>query len=370
MVLNVKLGELVHAFSGGTPSRSKPEYFNGNVPWVKSGDLNNPCISEVDEFISEDAIRGSSAKWVESGSVLIAMYGATAGKVSRLRIRATTNQAVLSLNSKDNDTLSNDFLFWLMNSVSRKLVSLSQGAAQPNLSKGMICDHLVSIPNLIEQQKIAATLSTWDRAIELHDKLIALKEKQKQGLMQVLLTGKKRLLDDNGVPFSGIWETVKLGEISKITTGSSNRQDSTLTGEYAFFDRSVDVRTSDRYLFDADAVIVPGEGQDFVPKYFSGKFDLHQRTYAIMDFSESYAKFIFYKVYQMKNYFLSNAVGSTVKSLRLPMFLNMKMTVPPLKEQVAIADVLSVADKEIDSLKHKRSMLHKQKQGLMQQLLG
>ena len=78
--------------------------------------------------------------------------------------------------------------------------------------------------------------------------------------MQQLLTGKKRLLDENGVIFQEKWSEVLLGHIAKITTGSSNRQDSTLSGKYAFFDRSEDIRTSDMYLFDCEAVIVPGEG--------------------------------------------------------------------------------------------------------------
>ena len=109
--------------------------------------------------------------------------------------------------------------------------------------------------------------------------------------MQQLLTGKKRLPG-----FSGEWKETLLGKIARITTGSSNRQDSHLDGKYTFFDRSEDIRTSDQYLFDCEAVIVPGEGQDFIPKYFVGKFDLHQRTYAIMDFEDCNGKFLYYAI--------------------------------------------------------------------------
>ncbi len=132
--------------------------------------------------------------------------------------------------------------------------------------------------------------------------------------MQKLLTGKVRFKG-----FSEEWEEVRLGEIAKITTGISNREDSSEKGGlYTFFDRSEDIRTSDKYLFDGEAIIVAGEGQKFIPKYFIGKFDLHQRTYAIMNFNYLVveAKYLFYHIYQNKNYFLSQAVGSTVKSLR------------------------------------------------------
>jgi type I restriction enzyme S subunit len=162
---------------------------------------------------------------------------------------------------------------------------------------------------------------------------------------------------------------VKLGDISYITTGSSNREDSSLNGEFTFFDRSEDIRTSSRYLFDNEAVIVPGEGQDFVPKHFKGKFDLHQRTYAIMEFKEAIGKFLYYYIGYYRHYFLSQAVGSTVKSLRLPMFQKMPIKLPSINEQQKIVSVLSVADKEIETHQKQLSALKQQKKGLMQQLL-
>ncbi|MFK5948719.1 MAG: restriction endonuclease subunit S [Methylococcales bacterium] len=226
---------------------------------------------------------------------------------------------------------------------------------------------------LSEQRKIAKILSTWDKAINTTERLIDNSKQQKKALMQQLLTGahtqRKRLLDDSGKPFESEWEEVKLGEISYITTGSSNREDSTLVGEYAFFDRSEDIRTSSRYLFDSEAVIVPGEGQDFVPKHFNGKFDLHQRAYAIMEFKSSIGKFLFYYIGYYRHYFLSQAVGSTVKSLRLPMFQKMPIKLPSELEQQKIASVLTNADKEIELLEQQLADLKQEKKALMQQLL-
>ncbi|HDS4874342.1 TPA: restriction endonuclease subunit S [Citrobacter koseri] len=182
--------------------------------------------------------------------------------------------------------------------------------------------------------------------------------------MQQLLTGQRRFQN-----CSKKWEMVFLGDIAKITTGSSNRQDSTLEGEYTFFDRSEDIRSSDRYLFDGEAIIVPGEGQDFIPKYFVGKFDLHQRTYAIMDFPTCDGKYLFYAIHYFRAHFLSQAVGSTVKSLRLPMFQKMKLHLPTLAEQKKIASILSCADQEIELLQQKLHHLKQEKKALVQQLL-
>ncbi|MET2851008.1 restriction endonuclease subunit S [Vibrio owensii] len=221
-----------------------------------------------------------------------------------------------------------------------------------------------------EQRKIAQILSTWDRGIATTEKLINASKQQKKALMQQLLTGKKRLIDpETGKAFEGGWEDVKLGEISYITTGNSNREDSSLDAEYTFFDRSEDIRKSSRYLFDSEAVIVAGEGQDFIPKYFKGKFDLHQRTYAIMNFEKSVGKFLYYYIGFTRHYFLSQAVGSTVKSLRLPMFQKMPIQLPSKDEQQKIASVLTAADKEIELLVAKLAHLKQEKKALMQQLL-
>ncbi|KXV02797.1 restriction endonuclease subunit S, partial [Acetobacter cerevisiae] len=239
----------------------------------------------------------------------------------------------------------------------RKYINLSgSGTNISNLSQEILSNTPLILPPLPEQKKIAAILSTWDRAIDGAEKLLANSQQQKKALMQQLLTGKKRLPG-----FTGEWETKYLGDIADIQTGSSNRQDSLTNGEYTFFDRSEDIRTSNRYLFDCEAVIVPGEGQDFVPKYFVGKFDLHQRTYAISCFQACDGKFIFYTVGYHRSHFLSQAVGSTVKSLRLPMFQKMPLKLPPLSEQRAIAAVLTTADEEITAIESDLLRLRQEK---------
>ena len=269
------------------------------------------------------------------------------------------------------EVANNRFVFYsLMSGYCQKQIEdLSNGGTVAHMRVPDCGEIIINAPPLPEQQKIAKILSTWDKAISTTERLIDNSTQQKKALMQQLLMGKKRLLDESGQRFEDEWEEVKLGEISHITTGSSNREDSSLTGDYAFFDRSIDVRTSGIFLFDAEAVIVGGEGQDFVPKYFEGKFDLHQRTYAIMDFKNAYGKFLFYYIGYYRHYFLSQAVGSTVKSLRLPMFQKMPIKLPSVKEQQKIATVLTNADKEIALLEQQLADLQQEKKALMQVLL-
>ena len=362
--------DIAQVSSGGTPSRANDSYWtDGLIPWVTTAEVKFGTITDTEQKITEEGLKNSSAKLFPKDTILMAMYGQgnTRGQVAKLGIEASTNQACAALQLYEGFDV--DYYYQYLMSQYENIRELANSGGQQNLSGGIVKGINIPIPPLPEQQKIAKTLSTWDKAISMTERLIENSTQQKKALMQQLLTSKKRLLDESGKRFEGEWDNVLLGDISHITTGSSNREDSSLVGEYAFFDRSIDVRTSGIFLFDAEAVIVGGEGQDFVPKYFEGKFDLHQRTYAIMDFKNADGKFLFYYIGYYRHYFLSQAVGSTVKSLRLPMFQKMPISLPSVKEQQKIATVLTNADKEIELLEQQLADLQQEKKALMQVLL-
>jgi type I restriction enzyme S subunit len=188
--------EVATVFAGGTPSRSKPEYYDGKVPWVKSGEVNTRIIYRTEEFISELAVKESSARWAKKGSVLVAMYGATAGKVARLMIDATLNQAVSAINGREGFA-HNGFLLYAIENNTRELLNTVQGSGQPNLSGQLIKSLDFPVPPLSEQQKIATILSTVDDVIEkTHAQIDKLKD-LKTGMMQELLT---KGIGPGGVP--------------------------------------------------------------------------------------------------------------------------------------------------------------------------
>ncbi|MGE6482201.1 restriction endonuclease subunit S [Psychrobacter namhaensis] len=346
--------------------RNDPKYYGGEIPFVQTGDIAGAktYLKSYSQTLNEEGLKVS--RLFPKNTILITI-AANIGDVAITSFDVACPDSLVAIQPKENADVV--WLYFYLETCQKELDGQATQNAQKNINLQVLRPLKILTPPLPEQQKIAKILSTWDKAISTTERLIDNSTQQKKALMQQLLTGKKRLLDESGKRFEGEWEEVKLGEISHITTGNSNREDSSLTGKYAFFDRSIDVRTSGIFLFDAEAVIVGGEGQDFVPKYFEGKFDLHQRTYAIMDFKNAYGKFLFYYIGYYRYYFLSQAVGSTVKSLRLPMFQKMPIKLPSVKEQQKIATVLTNADKEIELLEQQLADLQQEKKALMQVLL-
>ncbi|UWM64768.1 restriction endonuclease subunit S [Enterobacter sp. CP102] len=145
--------------SGGTPSRSHDEFYNGNIPWIKTGDLGPRLITEASEYITEAGVKNSSAKYFPKGSVAIAMYGATIGKTSILGIDATTNQAC-AVGSPIEDITSSIFLYYFLLNEKNAFIKKGKGGAQPNISQAVIKEHPLSLPPYAEQKIIAEKLDT------------------------------------------------------------------------------------------------------------------------------------------------------------------------------------------------------------------
>lgn len=160
--------------SGGTPSRKIPEYYSGDIPWIKTGELNDDYIFETEEHITEEAISHSSAKLFPVNTVAIAMYGATIGKVGILGIAATTNQACAC--GVSNPSANYKYLFYYARSQKDNFIKKGKGGAQPNISQEIIKSHEFPLPPLSEQHRIV------DRIESLFAKLDEAKQKAQDAL--------------------------------------------------------------------------------------------------------------------------------------------------------------------------------------------
>ena len=169
--------------SGGTPSSRHSEYYDGNIPWLNTKEINFNRIYSTEKCITEEGLNNSSAKWIEENSVIVAMYGATAGKAAIAKIPLTTNQACCNLTI--NSSLADyNFVYYHLRNKFTELASLANGGAQQNLNAQIIKEFPIPLPSLNEQRRIASILSSLDDKIEVNRKINENLEQQAQALFK------------------------------------------------------------------------------------------------------------------------------------------------------------------------------------------
>lgn len=160
----------------------------------------------------------------------------------------------------------------------------SKGTKMPRGNKNAIMKYLVPKTTPLIQQKISSILSSYDRLIENNTRRIRLLEQMAENLykewfVRFRFLGHENVEMVNGLPKG--WKVEKLGDYANISTGKCNREDAEEDGIYPLFDRSQEIKKSSKWIKDCEAIIVPGEGTSFIPRYYKGKFNLHQRCYCI-----------------------------------------------------------------------------------------
>ena len=372
------IGQVAQVTSGGTPSRTVPAYWGGCIPWVTTGLIKFNTIVDAAEHITEEGLMNSSAKLFPAKTLLVALYGdgVTRGKVAMLGIEAATNQACAAI--LPGKGVHPEYLFCYISAHYEALRQESSDGNQKNLSGTLVKSFPILVPPMIEQQKIAAILSTWDRAIELTEKLIAAKQKRKQALMQQLLTGKVRLpgfekstwkkclLGDvaanstlrNGVPTTqpvvySVTNSVGMVPMDEGVIGESiDRYKAVSRFDFAYNPMRINVGSIAMWEGDEDVLVSP----DYVvfrcgPKLDAVYLNHFRRTY-------------FWRL------FVNRSGGGSVRvRIYFSDLASMKLKLPPVEEQKAIAAVLNVQDNEIRLLGRRLDAVKLQKKGLMQQLL-
>ena len=160
-----KLSEVCSFYSGGTPSSSKKEYYNGNIPFIRSGELHK---DKTELFITEDGLKNSAAKLVETGDLLLALYGATSGDIAISKIKGAINQAILCIRTKQNKK----FIESVWNKHVEKLLQTYLQGGQGNLSADIVKNIPFYFANLEEQVKLASFISLLDERIATQNKII------------------------------------------------------------------------------------------------------------------------------------------------------------------------------------------------------
>lgn len=185
----IELGTITSSYSGGTPTASKSEYYDGDIPFIRSGEINE---EKTELFLSELGYNNSYAAMVEKGNILYALYGATSGEVSISRLKGAINQAILAI--KPNEGYDSEFLMQWLRKQKENIISTYLQGGQGNLSGTIVKSLKVDVTSYAEQQQIGSYFRNLDSLITLHQHKLDKEKQKKKALMQLLLTGKVRVI--------------------------------------------------------------------------------------------------------------------------------------------------------------------------------
>jgi len=347
------------------PGRNKPRHFDGEIPWITTPDLEDGRsvgASRIGLCVSRAEAQSIGSRVVPAGSVLMSCVGdlgITAITCNELVINQQLHAFIPSVQ------VSAVFLLNVITSQKWQLEGLATKTAVPYLNKNNCNSIRIPLPRFAEQEAIAQALSDADALIESLEQLIAKKRQIKQGAMQELLTGKRRLPG-----FSGGWEIKFLGDVCKITTGKKDVNEGNPDGQFPFFTCSRRHTFSDRYSFDTKAILIAGNGDVGNLHYYEGKFEAYQRTYVLLDFSEN-VNFLWQQLdYRLVESLGLGKIGSSIPYIKKENLMGFAFDNPQEEgEQEGIAACLKDMDSEIAALEQKLAKARRIKQGMMQQLL-
>ncbi len=384
-----RIDKICRLSSGSTPRRDAVENFAGDILWVTSGELKRRTIEDTREKISETAVVNSHLEIYDPGTVVIAIYGLEAagirGTVSIIGKQCTISQACMAFTEfKGID--KEFFYYWYLNNGQVIGLRYAQGTKQQNLSTDIVGSFPICFPGQGEQQKIAAILTTQDRVIELKEKRLAGKQRQKKYLMQQLLTGKKRLPG-----FSGAWKNIKLCEVLSERKEKNIEQNLRICSvavqkgvidQIEHLGRSYAASDTSNYSVAhyGDIIYTKSPTGDFL--YGIVKQNLLQETVAVSPLYGVFTPMTFGLGYFLHTYFqsaicaqnyLSPIVQKGAKNtinITNDTFISSKLYLPlDVEEQKAIADTFIAADREIDLLRQDIEQEKQKKKALMQLLL-
>ena len=213
-----KLAEFTTSFSGGTPSAGNSSYYKGDIPFIRSGEINS---DKTELFLTEDGLKNSSAKMVSVGDILYALYGATSGEVGISQINGAINQAILAI--RPIGGYSSHFIMQWLRLQKQKIIDKYLQGGQGNLSGSIIKNLILNVPNFEEQQKIGSFFKQLDDTIALHQRKLDLLKEQKKGFLQKMFPKNgEKVPELRFAGFADDWEERKLTEIVNRVNKSSN----------------------------------------------------------------------------------------------------------------------------------------------------
>lgn len=372
-----QIKEIASVSSGSTPNRNNSAYWNGNIAWVTTGELSSGHVNHTSELITAKAVKETKLRIYPQGTLLMAMYGQgkTRGTVAILEIDAAVNQACAAITIKNGNS---KFLFYQLKNSYQDIRKLSNIGNQENLNADIIKSYQVPWAPVEEQKRISAILTTQDKVIELKEKRLAEKQRQKKYLTQQLLAGKKRLPG-----FYGAWSFPKAKELFQSISDKDHSGDLAVLSSTQ--DRGIVPRDEVDIDIKYDACSLVNYKKvskgNFVISLRSFQGGIEYSTYTGLvspaytvlssrkEISDGYYKQFFKSTDYINRLNVAVYGIRDGKQISYEDFGRLRIPYPPIKEQDAIAEVLSTADHEIDLLQQDIEQEKQKKKALMQLLL-
>lgn len=371
-----KIGEIFSDIKGGsTPSRKVKEYYEGNIPWITSGELKYKRIYDTNEKITEAAVKDTNLVIYPKGTFFIAITGleaeGTRGGCAITEVEATTNQSCLAFRPKSG--LSNQYFFhWYRMYGDTIAFKYAQGTKQQSLNNKIVQEIEIAVPPIKEQQKIADILSTVDEQIEDTESLIQKTKELKKGLMQRLLTkgiGHKEFKETEIGVIPKEWKVKNLGELFKVASGNFLSQKNIIEGPYPVYGGNGIAGYHNEYLFEEPCVVIGRVGAKCGCIHISNpKSWITDNALYIsnkkMDFDDYY---MFYLLSNIDlNQYANQSAQPVISGQKI---YELTVALPDLDEQREIATILTQTDQLIGQIEEKKTNLQELKQALMQKLL-
>ena len=375
------LGEVFKTYSGGTPDTTKKKaYYGGTIPFIRSAEINK---EETELFLTQEGLEKSSAKLVNKGDLLVALYGANSGDSAIAKINGAINQAVLCLQSENSNVFAQNFLQHNRELITQKYLQGGQG----NLSGEIIKSIRVPFPSSKEQQKIAACLVSLDALITEAVKRLEWLQQHKKGLLQQLFPCEgSKTPELRFAGFKGAWEEKTLGDIGEPLMCKRILKEKTTNccseGNVPFYKIGTFGQKADAYIpkiiYDEykgkysfpkkGEILISASGTigrlviyDGEPAYFQDS----NIVWVANDQKALLNSFLYY-IYTTLKWQTSD--GGTINRLYNSDLKRMKVSYPSLPEQQKIASCLSSLDTLIEVQQERIALLKTHKKGLLQQL--
>lgn len=368
------LGDVVEKIEGGgTPSKETPEYWGGSIPWASVKDIVTHDPKNTQDHITEEGLENSASRLVKAGTLIVPTRMAL-GHAVTFDVDVAINQDLKALYPKE--SLQRKYLYYWFQSKKRFIERLGSGSTVVGVQISDLRSIKFDLPPKPEQDRIVAVLETWDQAIEKMKRKIEIKKEVKRGLMQELLSGKRRLPG-----YSDKWTHTSLGQTCKFFSGFpfSSQFFSSEAGIRVI--RNRDLKNNDQILYYvggeipevfkiSNGDILVGMDGDFIAcRWFGGEALLNQRVGKLTAFKAANKDFLFYKIQTPLKVIEQETSSTTVKHLSAKVFEKFKIELPSKPEQDDIANIITLSDEEIIKLESKLHILIDQKRYLLNNLI-